>query len=126
MMADPAALALAPCSPLGATSSDPFPIVRAGGIEIDEKRLPCALAVLSGMREEQDLVEPGAAVGADCEAMERPPRLQIRFLQQVLAGVGASAKPRGEAEQFGHMHQRRPIEFFAPLMGFAEHRAWRL
>jgi len=78
------------------------------------------------MREEQDLVEPGAAVGAGCEAMERSPRLQIRFLQQVLGGVGASAEPRREAEKFGDMHQGRPIEFFPPLMRFAEHRAWRL
>jgi hypothetical protein len=58
--------------------------------------------------------------------MERPPRLQIRFLQQVLAGVGASAEPRREAEQFGDVHQRRAIEFLPPLMRYAEHRAWRL
>ena len=76
------------------------------------------------MRVEQDLVEPGAAVGAGREAMKRPPRVQIRFLQQVLAGVGASAEPRGEAEKFRDMHQRGPIEFFPPLMRYAEHHAW--
>jgi hypothetical protein len=55
--------------------------------------------------------------------MERPPRLQICFLQQVLAGVGAPAKPSGDAEQFRYMDQRRPIEFFPPLVRDAEHRA---
>jgi hypothetical protein len=57
--------------------------------------------------------------------MERPPRLQIRFLQQVLAGVGAAAEARRDAEQFRYVHQGRPVEFFPPLMRDAEHRAPR-
>jgi hypothetical protein len=74
------------------------------------------------MREEQDLVEPGAAVGAGLEAAEGAPRLQIRFLKQVLAGVRASAEPNGDAEQFRDMHQRHPIEFVPPLITYTEHR----
>ncbi len=94
----------------------------ADGIEIDEKRLTRAFAVLSRMCEEQNFVEPGAAVGAGGEAVERPPRLQIGFLHQVFGGLDAAAEARREAEQFRHVHQGRPVECFTPLMRNAEHR----
>jgi hypothetical protein len=97
----------------------------AGVIQVDENWLARAFPLLSGIREEQDLIEPGAAVGAGFEAIERPPRLQIRFLQQVLAGVGAAAEARSDAEQLRYMPQGRPLELFPPLMRDAEHRAPR-
>jgi hypothetical protein len=94
-----------------------------GRVQVDQKRLARSFPVLSGICEKQDLVEPGAAVRACFEAMERPPRLQIGFLQQVFAGVGAAAEARRDAEQLSYVHQGRPVEFFPPLMRDAEHSA---
>ncbi len=67
-MADPAALPLAPRSPLGATSSDPFPIVRAAGIEIDER--PFLAQILLRMPPADDAI---AAVGAALDLDLPPP-----------------------------------------------------
>src|SRR5262245_30879911 len=94
----------------------------AGGVEIDEKRLARALAVLGRIREQQDLVEPGAAIGAGFEAMKRTPGLQICLLQQVLACVGTAAEPAGNAKELRYVHQSCPVEFFTPVMRDAKHR----
>jgi sarcosine oxidase subunit gamma len=67
-MADPAALPLAPRSPLGAASSDPFPIVRAASVEIDER--PFLAQILLRMPPVDDAI---AVVGAALDLDLPPP-----------------------------------------------------
>ena len=50
---------------------------------------------------EQDLKQPGAAVGARLEAMERFPPLQVGFLYDVLGPCRIAKHARRRAEQVG-------------------------